>query len=201
MRWQIPLVVALVAFVAVSCDQQPVEPQADQVAEAPAFNYVNGPSEAGLVLRYEGGVAFWLADEKTGLGAIVGVDLAAWCVGPAAFDLVDFNSVYWEELGRWVDLYQGTDMSTAVWPFTNFDCNLFTTTDPLAEGYTKLVGTDNDVIPGATESPRTNSWGVRAHGDLYDGDGGKHQFSAYEQCVWHFDTGEDAVCRYKVNLN
>jgi len=42
MRWRIPLVAALALFVAVSCDQQPVEPAADQVAEAPAFNYSNG---------------------------------------------------------------------------------------------------------------------------------------------------------------
>ena len=41
MRWRIPLVVALALFVAVSCDQQPVEPPADQMtdqtAEVPAF--------------------------------------------------------------------------------------------------------------------------------------------------------------------
>jgi len=36
MRWRIPLVVVLALFVAVSCDQQPVGPMAEQVAEAPA---------------------------------------------------------------------------------------------------------------------------------------------------------------------
>ena len=37
MRWRIPLVVALVAFVAVSCDQQPVEPPTDEAAATPMF--------------------------------------------------------------------------------------------------------------------------------------------------------------------
>jgi len=41
MRWRIPLVVVLALFVAVSCDQQPVEPQVDEVT-APLFNMGQG---------------------------------------------------------------------------------------------------------------------------------------------------------------
>jgi len=37
MRWRIPLVVVLALFVAVSCDQQPVEPQVNEVAEVPSI--------------------------------------------------------------------------------------------------------------------------------------------------------------------
>ena len=47
MRWRIPLVVVLALFVAVSCDQQLVEPEVDQVVETPAFNYMNGPANPG----------------------------------------------------------------------------------------------------------------------------------------------------------
>jgi len=47
MRWRIPLVVVLALFVAVSCDQKLVEPADDQVVEAPAFNYMNGPANPG----------------------------------------------------------------------------------------------------------------------------------------------------------
>jgi hypothetical protein len=47
MRWRIPLLLALAAFVAVSCDQQPVEPAAEQVAEAPMMNFTNGPENPG----------------------------------------------------------------------------------------------------------------------------------------------------------
>ena len=39
MRWRIPLLLVLLGFVAVSCDQQPAEPIGDQaVAEAPTFD-------------------------------------------------------------------------------------------------------------------------------------------------------------------
>lgn len=47
MRWRISLAVVLLAFVAVSCDQQPVEPATDQVAETPTFNFMNGPENPG----------------------------------------------------------------------------------------------------------------------------------------------------------
>ena len=42
MRWRIPLVVALVAFVAVSCDQQPVEPPTDDAAATPLYSPADG---------------------------------------------------------------------------------------------------------------------------------------------------------------
>ena len=42
MRWSIPLVVVLAAFVAVSCDQQPVEPQLQQETVAPLFSSGHG---------------------------------------------------------------------------------------------------------------------------------------------------------------
>jgi hypothetical protein len=44
---RIPLVAVLALFVAVSCDQQPAAPQADQVAEAPTLSFVNGPTNPG----------------------------------------------------------------------------------------------------------------------------------------------------------
>ena len=60
MRWQIPLVALLALFVAVSCDQQPLEPPADQVAEAPAFNFTNGPANPGpYIERGTGGWVTW----------------------------------------------------------------------------------------------------------------------------------------------
>jgi len=58
MRWRVPLLITLVAFLAVSCDQQPVAPTSDQtVAEAPAFNFMNGPDRPGKspISRYEVG--------------------------------------------------------------------------------------------------------------------------------------------------
>jgi hypothetical protein len=64
MRWRIPLFLTLVALVAVSCDQQPVEPIGEQaVAEAPTFNFMNGPEIPGKspVSRFvlEGDSHYW----------------------------------------------------------------------------------------------------------------------------------------------
>jgi len=47
MRMRIPLVAVLALFVAVSCDQQPAAPQADQVAELPTLTFINGPQNPG----------------------------------------------------------------------------------------------------------------------------------------------------------
>jgi hypothetical protein len=54
MRWRIPLVLILALFVAVSCDQQPVEPVEQPVATAPVFDFMNGPESPGVVYRYLG---------------------------------------------------------------------------------------------------------------------------------------------------
>jgi hypothetical protein len=55
MRWRIPLALVLLAFVAVSCDQQPVEPIGEQsVAEAPTFDFTNNPDNGNpRIFRYE----------------------------------------------------------------------------------------------------------------------------------------------------
>lgn len=47
MRWRISSLLVLLALVSVSCDQQPVEPQNDQLSEAPAYNFMNGPELPG----------------------------------------------------------------------------------------------------------------------------------------------------------
>lgn len=84
MRWRIPLVLTLVLFVAVSCDQQPVEP----VATAPSLDFGNGPPEAGVVLRSDDW-EYWIVDlfwetpaEPWILWMGVGPGEApSWCVG------------------------------------------------------------------------------------------------------------------------
>jgi len=49
MRWRIPLVVALVAFVVVGCDQQPVEPPSGATVNAPSFKAE--PSHSKFVIE------------------------------------------------------------------------------------------------------------------------------------------------------
>ena len=54
MRWRIPLVLSLIAFVAVSCDQQLVSPEVDQVASEATFDFMNNPDGGSLIIdRWE----------------------------------------------------------------------------------------------------------------------------------------------------
>jgi hypothetical protein len=51
MRARIPLVLACAALLAVACQETPTEPVDPPVATAPEFNWMNGPPEAGVVVR------------------------------------------------------------------------------------------------------------------------------------------------------
>ena len=53
MRTRIPIVLGLVAMFAVACQDAPSEPIEQPVATAPAFNFMNGPEDPGVVVRYE----------------------------------------------------------------------------------------------------------------------------------------------------
>jgi len=55
MRARIPIVLACAALFAVACQDTPTDPVEQPVATAPAFNFMNGPEEAGVVVRYEYG--------------------------------------------------------------------------------------------------------------------------------------------------
>jgi hypothetical protein len=65
MRTRIPIVLACAALLAVACQDTPSEPIEQPVATAPAFNFMNGPEEAGVVVRYESGHAFFDIFEET----------------------------------------------------------------------------------------------------------------------------------------
>jgi hypothetical protein len=91
MSWRIPVVVALALFVAVSCDQQPVEPAAEHVAEAasPLF------SSQGVVHR----VSLGGADACTALGLQPGCD--------ANFSFVAIEMADGTVRGQWSDQFGG----------------------------------------------------------------------------------------------
>ena len=64
MRWQIPLAAALVAFVAVSCDQQPVEP----VDESPVAETASFDANPARVYEQEFGGTFDLCGTEVAFG-------------------------------------------------------------------------------------------------------------------------------------
>ena len=83
MRWRIPLLLSLIAIVAVSCDQQPAEPTGDQVvSETPAFNFSNndGFFAHGRIYRHpHGGIGWWGLDGESGLIVHLSTESGHYC--------------------------------------------------------------------------------------------------------------------------
>jgi hypothetical protein len=195
MRWQIPLVVALALFVAVSCDQQPVEPAADQVADAPAFNFMNGPEISGIVWRFEGGqVQFWeFLETPNGepwllAFGIPDTDVLKDCGGAGTSEPQSILDVWQEHQPR--DLILATRKNATVYAF---DLEEFYATwdanepngfcealqlDHLGEGTADQHWNDNDAF-GDTDH---NTWTEKANGKIYyDGAMYKIHFSGFWQ--------------------
>ena len=99
MRWRIPFVVALVLFVAVNCDQQPIEPAEEAVAEAPNLNFTNGPDHPGnspVTRGYWDEGCFWCesSDPAGNLYALhYQVDDIFYCGGGSGFAGWDYQGV------------------------------------------------------------------------------------------------------------
>ena len=170
MRWRIPLLLALAAFVAVSCDQQPVEPTADQFSDAPTFKIEDAPPFSGIIERAEFPSAYSWVDFKSGLRLTIGLDMLEYCDGTINFDLIWYKDIY--NPSRWLGQGQGEDLQTDVWPFLEFDCELFTTVPPLASGVAYFRSMDNAYDGVGEDDNFTNSWGGHANGTLYYSDGG-----------------------------
>ena len=172
-----PIAAALALVLAFGCTDQTTSPTAlNDAAVAPTFNFLNGPASAGIVLRYETPFAVSWADPESGLRATVGFDTDEYCANIIDFDIVAVQDVDLPT-GRLLGPVQGDDMQTAVWPFTAFDCALFTTVEPLATGVSEFRLTDNDVF--GTVVNNANAWGWRTHGALTLASGDKAQFSGH----------------------
>ena len=78
-----------------------------------------------------------------------------------------------------------------VWDFLAFDCELFTTIDPVASGDAKLRNVDNDLF--GTVDPNANAWSFMAHGQLEDPFGSRLVFSGHITQLFGPDIG------FKVN--
>ena len=173
-----PLAAALAIVLAFGCTEAPTAstPQGDD-AVAPDFNIANAPTFSGVVMRGEVPAASLVSDPKSGMLAVVGLDPADLCAGIFDFDLVPFQEVTWPiSQARYARLLQGENMQTTVWPFTNFDCALFSTVTPLATGVSDYVYTNNDELWYGP--PNAQSVTARAHGRLTLANGADAQFSS-----------------------
>jgi hypothetical protein len=167
---------ALLPLVFAACTDTQA-PRQDQ----PLFNFSNGPEQSGIVERASGAYAVSWPDQATGWRVVFGADMLEFCDG-----IIDFDEL------QWADKYLPTDdrivslntyePRTSVWPFTDFDCALFTTVEPLATGYSKFTYVDNDL--SLSEHPNVNSWGFKANGTLaWTMDGSPAAFNFHRQTV------------------
>lgn len=176
MRWRIPIVVLLALFVAVSCDQQLVEPTADQaVAEAPAFNWMNNPDNGNFKVYRDAFdfVSCW-TDPDSGLrvchGTIpLGAEPEPDCGLQQAEAPVSYQDVGWLDPDfDFCDYDIKAHYQGAVWITirdTNTAGECFGNA-LVAEGWGKIRVNDNDACGVAEDDPSANVWSLRAQGQL-----------------------------------
>jgi len=171
MRTRIPLVAVLALFVAVSCDQQLVEPADDQVVEAPAFNYMNNPDNGNpKVFRFEHHWMICFSDAENGLTA---------CHSTLQFDGGNEPDCGLQQLGDpvahqdvgnldaedWKAIHQGEVFITILDENTAGNCVGY---ELVAEGFGRLTANDNDLWGLEPGSTNANTWRFRGHGKLGD---------------------------------
>ena len=134
--------------------------------------------------------------------AVYAFDPVQFCQGNPAFEIVNIQNVSVpEDANRINQLVQGDDLTTSVWPFTAFDCGLFTTVAPLATGVTDLVTTDNDLLTFLNpDSRNANAFGFMARGRLTLADGRTSQYNGITRCVWDGNDPTSLNCTDQIHL-
>jgi len=178
----------LIPMLAVACDQAPVAPSSQQVAVAPAFDWMNNPDVGNLkVYRYEDAMAACWTDPTNGLRACHATvplggggepdcglqdpaDPGAWqqvLVDDEAFRVIS------QAVGRvWITI-RNTGAAGEC-----FDNAL------VAEGWGQMRYTDNDTYgAGAHEA---NTWGFTATGNLQTPDAVSEAYSGHARYRWNY---------------
>ncbi len=160
------------------------------------------PSSGPNVVRYDGIVYLHTVDEAKGLSAIVGADIVEFCNSFRGFDLVSIQDIQVpEDANRIVEIAHGDDVTTSIWPFTDFDCGLFTTVEPVATGTTDVVNTDNDLeVFNNPDNVNWNAYGFTAHGRLTAPDGSTMQLNVMSRCVWDGVDSDSGRCASGINM-
>ena len=139
------------------------------------------PALSGIVTRGEAAVARSWVDFDSGLRIVVGADLDEFCAGVDNFDYVEITDIQLAS-GRIIGLDKGI-VQTTVWDFTDFDCALFTTIDPVASGFARIRTTDNDLLGFEPGDSNTNAFGSMVHGKLEDPYGTRLILNAIQRIV------------------
>jgi hypothetical protein len=209
MRWQTPLVLALVALVAVSCEQQPFQPESN---DTPAFDRATVAHE--FEYRWPGRIT-WLDSTDDWDVFLLGYDPAddytchdGELVGGVPFlahNVFQYDpkseSLRFVDIGTMVGrqpLYLYTrasfppnDAPDAVW------CD-YLKNDWLAAGSWHFQYTDNDVS-GGDGTPGKNSFGQVETGQLVDRDGNRYKYAWKYHCLFDLEQDPPFQCRTDVD--
>ena len=166
------------------------------LADPPA---ASGPN----VVRFEDTFAVFYPDVRNGLSVTIGADVVEDCNGNFDPEVVSIQDIHVpEDANRIIEIIHGDELITEVWPFTDFDCELFTTVDPVGAGTSDLVSTDNDLVVFLTEdNVNWNAFGFTAHGWLTAQDGSEVRFNGVSRCLWDGNDGDTFRCVDRIGLH
>lgn len=159
------------------------------------------PASSGVVTRdsYNGG---WVdVDPNAGMLSVLGFDIVQWCTDGAPFELISYSDKLVQS-GLRLNTLEKAELTASVWPFTVFDCDLFTTVAPLATGTASYRLHDNDLFGNefCEEKNNANAFGRKANGTLYSPSGKKKQFSMHTTGIYDCETGTFPLFKTKINL-
>jgi hypothetical protein len=163
--------------------------------------FAEPPSSSGIVSRgsYEGGYVD--VDLNSGLLSIIGFDIVQWCTDDPPFDTFFYADKDLQD-GFRLNTLEHAYVQASVWPFTDFNCELFTTIQPLATGMANYRLHDNDLfgLRYCEEKNNMNAFGRRANGTLYSPSGEARQFSMNNWGLLDCDTESFPIYETKIKL-
>ena len=170
---RIPLVAVLALFVAVSCDQQPVEPAGDQVASEATFDFMNNPDNGNpRVDRWEDYWRFCWSDADSEYRYRVCHVSYPWEGGPPqACDISELGPPLstqdigdWDVNNPWIHtLVKGETWTVIRDTYLEGDCH---GNVEVASGWGRFMVLDNDIFGTAEGDNNANTWQFKGNGQL-----------------------------------
>ncbi len=159
------------------------------------------PASSGVVTRdsYNGG---WVdVDMNAGMLSVLGFDIVQWCTDGAPFDVISYSDKLVQS-GLRLNTLEKAELTASVWPFTVFDCELFTSIPPLATGLASYRLHDNDLFGNefCEEKNNANAFGRKANGTLYSASGELMKFSMHTTGIYDCETDTFPLFKTKINL-
>jgi hypothetical protein len=148
------------------------------------------PTSGPNVVRFDDFFAVNISDFEDNKQVILGADVTEFCLGTVDFDVISFMEVTNpQDEARIKQLFKG-EAYASVWDFPEFDCDRFLSDLPLATGMARIHGNDNDLIVFDRDNKNANSFGIKAHGDLWSPEQEQLKFHLVWHIVWDGIDGE-----------